>query len=158
MIFIYEKYMLQTTNEFIVFNKTKTSIIGIRNGKELKVYTTDKKLSKNAITINSYLVGTGVKNVEILPQTNLYSFNTTNFLRLDSLGLYPLKFKKPLVILLQNSPKINLERLLNILHPTSIITDGSNFRSYGKLWRETCIKNKTPFYNTMQKGAFIKLN
>jgi competence protein ComEC len=159
VLFIYEKHKLQTTDEFIVFNKTKSSIIGIRNGEKFKVYLSNKQINKNSNPINSYLVGTGIKNIKFSPQkNNLYQFDTINFLKIDSLGLYPLKFKKQVSILLQQSPKINLERLLITLHPTTIIADGSNYKSYVANWKKTCIKYKTPFYNTMQKGAFKLLD
>lgn len=159
ILFIYEKRKLQITNEFIVFNKTKSSIIGIRNGENFEVYFSNNQINKNSNPIKSYLVGTGLKNIEILPQkSKLYQFNTVNFLRIDSLGLCPSKLKKPLVIILQKSPKINLERLLITLKPTTIIADGSNYKSYVVNWKKTCIKYKTPFYNTMQKGAFKIIN
>jgi competence protein ComEC len=41
------------------------------------------------------------------------------------------------------------------LNPKIIIADGTNYKSYLKDWEETCLKNKTPFHNTLQKGAFV---
>jgi len=158
-IFIIEKYKLQTTNELIVFHKTKASIIGIRKGADFKVYTSNNQLTQQSNPIKSYLVSMDIKKVAISNQkSNLFQFNKTTFLNIDSLGLYPLKLKKPMVIILQQSPKINLERLINTLHPTLIIADGSNFKSYIVNWEKTCVKNKVPFYNTMQKGAFKRIN
>lgn len=158
-IFIFQKYKLQTTNELIIFNKSKASIIGIRSGKDLKIYTFNNKIDKHSDPIKSYLVGNGIGKVVFSDQKNkLFKFNDTNFLRVDSLGLYPVKFKKPVAVILQKSPKINLERLLKNMHPILIIADGSNFKSYIKNWEKTCLKNKTPFYNTMQKGAFKIVN
>ncbi|MDX1828941.1 MAG: ComEC/Rec2 family competence protein [Lutibacter sp.] len=154
-IFIFQKYKLQTTNELIVFNKTKVSIIGIRSGEDFKIYTSNNKIDKYSEPIKSYLIGNGIYNVVISnQQRKLLAFNKINFLRIDSLSLYPVKLKKPVAIILQKSPKINLERLLKTMHPTLIIADGSNFKSYMVNWKNTCIKNKTPFYSTMQKGAY----
>jgi len=73
----------------------------------------------------------------------------------DSLGIYRLHSVKPTIVILRQSPKINLERLLKYLNPKIIIADGSNYKSYLKDWEKTCLKNKTPFHNTLQKGAFI---
>lgn len=158
-IFIFQKYKLQTTNELIVFNKSKASIIGIRSGKNFKIYTFNNKIDKHSDPIKSYLIGNGIGKVVFSDQKyKLFKFNDTNFLRVDSLGFYPVKFKKPVAVILQKSPKINLERLLKNMHPILIIADGSNFKSYIKNWEKTCLKNKTPFYNTMQKGAFKIVN
>jgi competence protein ComEC len=48
-----------------------------------------------------------------------------------------------------------LERLLNQLKPQFIVADATNYSAYIKKWETTCKKNKTPFYYTQQKGAFI---
>lgn len=58
----------------------------------------------------------------------------------------------PKIILLTQSPKINLERLIQIHQPKQIIADGSNYKSYIKLWKATCEKQKIPFHATTEKG------
>jgi len=71
------------------------------------------------------------------------------------MGLYKFTSVKPTMIILRQSPKINLERLLKELNPKIIIADGTNYKSYMKDWEEACLKNKTPFHNTLLKGAFV---
>jgi len=155
IIFISEKYQRQTTHGFIVFNKSKKSIIGVRKGEQLMVHSSDNKLDKQSF-LNSFIVGTGVQKIEVSNRRKIvYKFKNEHILIIDSLGLYPLKSLKPTLIILQKSPKINLERLFNKLHPSIIIADGSNFNSFKKRWSETCKKRKTPFYDTNKKGAFI---
>ena len=107
-------------------------------------------------TCNNYLVGIGVKDYKIL-ETNkkLFHFKNETILVVDSLGLYNFKSVKPSIILLQKSPKINLQRLIETVKPKLIVVDGTNYKSYSKRWEQTCIKNKTPFYSTLQKGALI---
>ena len=73
----------------------------------------------------------------------------------DKYAVYQIDKIKPTIIVLQNSPKINLDRLINYFKPTQIIADGSNYNSYVKLWEATCEKRKTPFHHTGQKGAYI---
>ena len=154
-VVIFEKYKLQTTNEFIVFNENKTTVLASRHGTTLNIYT-QKDSIKNLFSLKPYLMGTGLNNSEnIQPLKNLYSFNNKTILLIDSLGMYHFKSIKPTVVILQNSPKINVERLIKKHQPTLIIADASNYKSYIENWKKTCIKNKTPFYNTMQKGAFI---
>ena len=90
-------------------------------------------------------------------QKNFYGINETeNLLVIDSLGVYEIpKNTKADYILLSNSPKINLDRVLESLKPQQIIVDGSNYFLYVKRWKETCIKKKIPFHFTGKKGAFI---
>lgn len=148
---ILEKYHRQKSNEFIVFNNYKESIIGLRKGDSIVF----NSLKLNSAT-KSYLVGTGVNKIDLLELNHfLISFKNHNILVVDSLGLYNFKSIKPNIVVLQQSPKINLERLINKVKPEIIIADATNYKSYINKWESTCIKNKTPFYNTMQKGAYI---
>jgi competence protein ComEC len=65
------------------------------------------------------------------------------------------KFQKIDYVLLGNSPKINLNRFLDSIQPTSIIADGSNYSSDIERWKKSCSNRKLPFYYTGEKGAFI---
>lgn len=85
----------------------------------------------------------------------LFGFNNEKILVVDSSSIFQLKTIKPSIVLLKNSPKINLERLIEFYNPKLIIADGSNYKSFIVNWKNTCIKKKTPFYDTSQKGAFI---
>lgn len=155
-VFIFEKYTLQSTNEFIVFNESKASTVVKRTGNTIRFETSADSLNTNANFMNAYMVGAGLG--EILPTEkikNLYTFSNETILIVDSLGIYKVESVKPTIVVLRQSPKINLERLLKQLNPKIIIADGSNYKSYLNDWEQTCLKNKTPFHNTLQKGAFI---
>ncbi len=155
-VLIFEKYKQYSTKEFIVFNKSKSGLIGIRKGTNLHISTSIDSLDINEIIIKSYVVGTGInENFKKSKSSNLFKFNEETILVVNGLGIYKFKSVTPSIVVLQQSPKINLERLLQTLHPKLIIADGSNYRMYVEKWEQTCIRNKTPFYNTMQKGAFI---
>lgn len=155
-VFIFEKYKRQITNEFIVFNESKSSTVGKRNGNVIQFFTSSDTLKRNANFKIAYLVGAELD--EIIPSEkikNLYTFNNETILIVDSLGLYKFTSVKPTMIILRQSPKINLERLLEHLNPKIILADGTNYKSYLKDWEQICVKNKTPFHNTLQKGAFV---
>ena len=62
--------------------------------------------------------------------------------------------KNPIVVL-QYSPKINLERLIQFVKPKQIVADGNNYKSFVKTWEGICRKQKTPFYYTGKNGAFM---
>ena len=72
---------------------------------------------------------------------------------MDSLGIYP-QVKNQDYVLLTQSPKINLERLLDSINPKLVIADGSNYRSYVSRWEQTCLKKEIPFHNTGEKGYY----
>jgi len=155
-VIVSEKYKLESTNELIVFNKTKSSVIGKRKGKLLELIISKDSISQDDFTIKSYLMALGVQNnLKIVENKKLYFHNSETILVVDSLGLYTFNTIKPTIILLQQSPKINLERLLKILQPKLIIADASNYKKDVENWENTCLKNKTPFHSTMQKGAYI---
>ncbi len=154
IVILLEKQQLETTNEFIVFNKIKSGIIVQRYGDDIILFSKDS-ISKENYPVKPYLIEAGMHKLKVQAPRNFYQFLNTTVLAVDSLGIYNIETIKPTAILLQYSPKINLERLLNTLHPKLIIADGSNYKNLVKNWEETCLKNKTPFYNTMQKGAFI---
>ncbi len=83
---------------------------------------------------------------------NAYAFKKT-ILCIDSLGVYKTKQKPEIVVLIQ-SPKINLKRLIATIKPQQIIADGSNYKSYVKLWKATCEQEKIPFHVTAEKGFY----
>ncbi|MHB1148107.1 MAG: ComEC/Rec2 family competence protein [Lutibacter sp.] len=156
IVFIFEKYTAQSTNEFIVFNESKVSTFGKRKGNTIQFFTSADSLKTDSNFKMAYLVSAGLD--EMLPSEkikNLYRFNTETILIVDSLGFYKFNSVKPTMVILRQSPKINLERLLKNLHPKIIIADGSNYKSYLKDWEQTCLQNKTPFHITLQKGAFV---
>jgi len=154
-VFIFERYKKNATTEFIVFNKSKKSLIGVRTGNKIVVSTSIDSLTKKENALKAYLIGTGVNNLHSTPQKNLFKFYDETILVIDSLGIYKFKTIKPTIVILQGSPKINIERLIEYLQPKMIIADGSNYKSRIKKWEATCLKKKTPFYSTMQKGAFV---
>ncbi|MCF6279919.1 MAG: ComEC family competence protein [Flavobacteriaceae bacterium] len=157
VVFMYEKRERLSANEFIVFQKSRNSIIAERNGKKLKVYHTldSLNLPKDKV-INQYKVGVGNSTIYMTDSVpNIYQFKNKNILIIDSLGIYQVNSLKPEIVILQQSPKINLTRLIDSIKPQLIIADGSNYKSYVKKWQETCEQKNTPFYHTGQKGAYI---
>jgi competence protein ComEC len=142
--------------EFIVFHKTRYTMLGFKNNKELLVHhnLNDSVFSLDKTIIN-YQVGAFIKNIDYKPLENVYQINTKRLLIIDSISVYKSLSFKPEIVLLQNSPKINLNRMIDSLQPELIISDGSNYKSYQKRWKATCELKKIPFHNTSEKGAYI---
>jgi competence protein ComEC len=140
----------KSNNEFGVFNSMKNSLFVETINNESIFYTDDFANSKTSI--ETYTRGKFVKKYRIEPVKNVYSFNK-KILCIDSLGVYNTKQKPEIVVLIQ-SPKINLNRLISTIKPEQIIADGSNYESYIKLWKATCDQEKIPFHATTEKGFY----
>jgi competence protein ComEC len=161
IVFVQSLYFfeIKTANEkeaFIVFHKSRFSLIGIREGVEMKLqHDLDALKSKEIKAIKSYSVAEYINTTEIVYFKNYINFKGQDILLIDSLGVYQVdKLKSPIVVL-QYSPKINLERLIQNLKPSLIIADGSNYKSDANKWEITALKNAIPFHYTGKKGAFI---
>jgi competence protein ComEC len=75
---------------------------------------------------------------------------------LDSLATYPTGIK-PDIILITQSPRINIDRMLHHLKPKMVVADASNYKTLQKDWKASCEKQKIPFHAVGEKG-FFKLN
>ena len=153
---IYSK-KVSRSNEFIVFHKSRFSLIGESRNGEVNFYHNLENLEKERI-FEDYIIGNYTKSIKEDSIKPIYEFNSKIILLVDSLGIYQVKSVKPNILLLINSPKINLERVIDSIQPEQIIADGSNFKSYVERWKGTCQKRKIPFHNTNEKGAFVLRN
>lgn len=142
-------------SEFVVFQKNRHTLIGVKNQHQLILHSNlDSLQLKSDKILSSYKVGNQIKIFETEQIQDVYQFNEALILVVDSLGVYNVPFK-PSIVLLRDSPKINLERLIDNLQPQQIIADGSNYRSYVGRWKATCTIKKLPFHHTYEMGAFI---
>jgi len=152
------RWEIQNQHEWIVFNSWKNTLITERNGNEVAVYGNDSitnKIASNS-SLKSYLIANNSKVSSTNKIQNLYYFKDKKILVIDSLGIYS-KEINPDIIILRQSPKINLERLIEINHPKLIIADASNFKTTIQLWKGICTKKKIPFHATAEKG-FYRIN
>ncbi|MGY3791585.1 ComEC/Rec2 family competence protein [Aquimarina sp. 433] len=155
-VLAYEKSISLNTEELIVFHNPRNTIIGVSENQQLKIFSKD---SITDTTIDFLIKGHVVaNNFKLLtPQTlhNIYTYKDKRILIIDNNGIYELPNFKADIILLINSPKIHLEKVIEQIHPEQIIADGSNYRSYLNRWESTCLKQKIPFHRTDKKGAYI---
>ena len=154
-VFLFENYQKNTKKELIVFHKSRKSIVGIRVRGDVKIYHNIDTLEVKSLNlIKTYVIGENMKPIFIKEFLDVFNFKNKDVLVIDSLGVYQLKGLENPIVVLQNSPKINLERLIKSLNPSYIIVDGSNYKSYVKRWKMSSKKLKTLFHYTGEKGAF----
>ena len=144
------------SNQFVVFHKSRFSMISNTMQNKLSVaHDLDSMALLKNSTIKTYTVGHSINNIEYNKLQSIYLLKNKKLLIVDSLNTYHVKSFNPDYVLLRQSPKINLNRLIDSIHPKYIIADGSNYKSYTKQWKAICKKRKLPFHDTHEKGAFI---
>ncbi len=153
--FLWNQWQIQHQEEWIVFHQKRKTLIVQRNGNKVCIYSNDSASAKSK-TLNSYLLGNFAQLQKQQPLNHTAYFKGNKILILDSIGIFP-KDIKPDIVLLTQTPKINLDRLLSSLKPKLVIADGSNYKSVLKLWKASCKKQKIPFHATAEKG-FYKLD
>ena len=154
-VVLFEKIERNTTQEYLIFHEFNKSVHAIRRGKLLSVQTKPDTISLQSLNnLTNYKIGARLDLIQKEVSTNYFKIGNQDFLIVDEMGIYKLKgLTKPIVIL-QNSPKIHLERLIRTLAPSQIVAEGSNYRSIIESWKLTCKKLHIPFYATSKEGAF----
>jgi len=145
---------LSPKNSFIVFHQSRHSIFGFQTNQHLEIHH-DLESLKNQRMVNDYNIGAAIKTQSTDSIHGLYKINDKLLLVVDSLGIYNVNSVKPKWVILRQSPKINLNRLIDSLHPELIICDGSNYKTYQERWKLTCEAKKIQFHQTSEKGAFF---
>lgn len=153
-ISIFDSYQV-SSNQLIVFQKSKKTILAYKTGNNLKLFTNDTVVDlKTSNPIAQYRIAMDLENYSEEKIPAIFQYNKKSILIIDSLGVYP-KTENTDFIILTNSPKVNLNRLIDSIKPKQVIADGSNYYSYVKRWGKTCKTKKLSFSHTAKTGAFI---
>ena len=143
---------LKQEQESIVFHCSRYSALVTREGTKITAYTNLPE-SKRQPLLNYATAHFGNPILfRKLPQKGV--INGQNVCIIDAATVVCTSAKNS-VILLHNSPKINLDLLIQTRKPQIIIADGSNYKSYIKRWKASCIQAKIPFHATGEKGFYV---
>ena len=135
-----------------VFHEIAHSHLGFAQGQTLHIFSNDSSLTTSDYLIRNMQMKYGKKQVEINSLENFYRLNEDKKLVIiDEAGIYKKDWIKGNIVLLRNSPKINLNRLIDY-QPYQIIADGSNYTSFVKRWQETAKEQNADFYSTADDG------
>ena len=147
----YEKS--RSKEELVIFHKSRKTWMAITTKDSLKIFQKDTFSIEDEYPIKAFRVAKNKEVVFAQRIPSVFSFKEKIFIITDSIGVYP--SVKGGIILLSESPKVNLERLIDSLQPELIIADGNNYTSYVNRWKKTCTLKNTPFHSTREKGAYI---
>ena len=154
---LYEQNVLVNSNEVIVFNKSRHTLVGENRGGYLHVFhTLDTLAVKKLQLVKYYKIGMRVIAVKFqkgIP--NLIPLQKGTLLIVDSLGVYGVDGLESPTVLLRSSPKVNLERLIERMRPKRVIADASNYKSLVLRWKDIALKNNIPFVYTEETGALV---
>ncbi len=156
-IFILEKTTTLKQEELIVFNSKNNTVLGVLKNQTANIYVRDTSFTKKQqdFLYGNYLIQKQADLNTVLPLNNIYTYKNQIVLVIDDACIYDLNELCPDILLLTNSPKINLSRVLDTYTPKQIIADASNYRDYCTRWKKTCNQHNVPFHSTYEQGAFI---
>jgi competence protein ComEC len=142
----------QSGNEMVIFQNRKATILAVKEAEQIAIYSRDSMVAETSV-VKEYSKENFNDTLFMVPLENVMWFNNKRILVLDSLAIEPGN-ANPDILVLTQSPKVNLERLLAELKPTQVIADGTNYKSYVARWQATCTKANIPFHSTGEKGFF----
>lgn len=148
---VFSVWETKKNDQLILAHQTANSILLHQNGSQLQVFSTETE-DINRI-VDNYAVGERIDSISYKPLKNGYTLYNKSVVVIDSAAIYPIE-ERPEYLLLIQSPRINLERVLDSLRPQQVLVDGSNYKSYVERWEATCKKRKLPFHYTGEKGAY----
>lgn len=142
----------QSTNEVIVFHKTRESVIGIKQNRELKILVNDStKNPRNYPFVTSYIAAKNINKISSGTPKTIFKISDNIVFIIDSIGQFP---HEPVdFLIITGSPQLNLDRLEPGMVRKKIIADGSSYPSYVRLWEESAKRKKLPFHYTGKDGA-----
>ncbi len=149
----WEKYQLYVKEEFVIFYNGKQPVFSVLEKGELKVYSEE---NMEYSFLEDYKLGIGYRGEENHKSLQkIHELPKGYLLVVDSLSVYELNDFKNQKIILSNSPKLNLERMLLRLEPELLVFDATNYKSYVKRWQNTCEQMGVRHYTISEKGALV---
>lgn len=148
----FTQYEVRQKEVLFLAHQIENSILVHQNGSRLAIRVENKIKSERLIS--DYCIAERISEINYTPPENSYRWKAGQILIIDSLGITGRAEKSLDYLVLTQSPKLNLERLIDSLKPKIILADGSNYRTYVTRWQETCDKKEIPFHYTGQSGAY----
>ena len=150
-------YHTNQKDSLIVLQQIANTVLLHQRGTNLTVMSSHTESAKSMVS--DYMIGERIKHHKNLTLSPGYRISSEYLFVVDSMGIYPPANKTSPILLVTQSPKINMERFLDLVQPKQVIADGSNYSSYVQRWKKTCLEKKIPFYATSENGAFaLNLN
>ena len=153
-VLLYDKVTAETSREFVVFHLSRDTMAVIRSGRRVQVYFARDSVRARPI-VEGYAMQNPGTTLEWYGDTSLLRIHGKRILFLEDTAMASLDDFTPEILVLRNSPDINLDRYLQTHRPEVLVADGSNYASYVRLWQGSCKKARIRFHSTYEDGAYI---
>ncbi len=152
---LYQDKEFRSSSEFVVFHLYRNSLFLIKKGQRQEVYYSkdDKKTSYCLVNYNRQFVRK--QEAEHRKVKHFFRITGRRVMMIDQDIIDTDLGFAPDIIVLMNSPKINLLRFVEKVKPSLIVADGSNYPGIKSLWKKTCEENGISFHDTAVDGALI---
>lgn len=148
---IWNQINTQKKEAFVLLHKSKNTMLLHQKGTSLRLYASDS--NNIGSLVNDYKIAERIQSISYHKVKNNFNVDEKKLFVMDSLGISP-QVKNQDYILLAQSPKIHLGRVIDSINPKMVIADGNNYGSYVKRWKRTCLKKEIPFHSTGKKGHY----
>lgn len=149
----YRTYRSSQKEGLIIVQQMANTGLLYQKGRTLQVMPQDSTRLESLVS--NYAIKEFLGSKQYSPIPNAFSFDGQQWVVIDRSAVYPPKTAKPVVLLMTQSPRIHLERLVTSVQPEMVIADGSNYPADVARWKKTCHKIGLPFYATSEKGAYL---
>ncbi len=151
-----QKKKISSANELVVMQKFKETTLIHRKGRFAELIKSKDSMNSMELYLTNYLAANQVKRIQLQPMgLRLIPCGEVNYLLITKDFVFTdLSVSSPHIIL-SNSPKINLDRLIGHFQPKMIIADGSNRRYLIKIWEKTCKARGVELHITGDSGAYV---
>ncbi len=152
LVYIIDYQNAKQIRKAMILPYYKTSTLAIHNPNAMQIYTDSTVSTK---VLDNYKTKYFINDIQQNKRLNrALEIDGISVLRIDS-DLYAEPSKTPVDVLwLSHSPRINLERVIRLVQPKTIVADQSNYKSYVTRWQRTALKEKIPFFDSAKKGTF----
>lgn len=157
-VFIFEKAQ-NSRPEFWILHRNRETLLARKHRQQLTLYSAQYPKEKaSAYLVNSFMMEKSIETYSEAKLPRVFAYNDKVILVLDSMGIFPKRETAGEtsieLLLLTQSPRVNLSRLIDSISPRMVIADGSNYPSFVTRWEKTCKRKKLPFHATGRKGAY----
>lgn len=153
----YIRYKEYTTTALRVHQYYKTTLLSIQERGQLYAYSDAQDHTKSIQQLlQPYALSRGLQLKKIQPLQQAYCYGTQRVLVVGKSGVYPKGVQFDVVVLSQ-TPKLHLERLIDSVNPRYIIADGSAYHTAISHWKATCNQQGILFQDADIGSMHIKL-
>lgn len=141
----------ETTEGVWILHQFDNTLVFHRNGRDLTISSSSGATPRTLIS--GFRREGGVATLSFTPLANIYRWPGHTLYLIGKNGPGKESIGPAAHVLLRDSPRVNLDRVLARTCPALVIADGSNYPSFVARWKTSCSRLGIPFHYTGEQGA-----